>query len=208
MCLYIYLYLLTHTFIYHCIHWFEGIWKLTRQSFFFFSFNIYWALTWHILCKFFYIFQLIFFSALFYLFVYLVFYFIFNFTILYWFWQNQLILLKWIYFNWRIITLQYCGVLTIYQHESVTGARVLCVPMDTCAPVEVCSWVEVCGSGKWKKKKDTKSKIFCHQHWGRKFWNVRLKFDSCFPKDICIPIWTVTRTDSDLETFRAMRKRN
>ena len=54
--------------------------------------NIYWALTWHTLCKCFYIFQLIF--------------------------------LKLIYFNWRIITLQYCGVFAIHQHESVMGAHV------------------------------------------------------------------------------------
>ena len=28
---------------------------------------------------------------------------------------------KFIYFNWRLITLQYCVDFAIYQHESATG---------------------------------------------------------------------------------------
>ena len=31
--------------------------------------------------------------------------------------------LKFIYFNWRLITLQYCIGFAIHQHESATGVR-------------------------------------------------------------------------------------
>ena len=33
-------------------------------------------------------------------------------------------LFKFIYFNWRLITLQYCTGFAIYQHESATGVHV------------------------------------------------------------------------------------
>ena len=40
--------------------------------------------------------------------------------------QNNFYLLKYkfIYFNWRLITLQYCTGFAIYQHESATGVHV------------------------------------------------------------------------------------
>ena len=31
---------------------------------------------------------------------------------------------KFIYFNWRLITLQYCSGFVIHQHESTTGIHV------------------------------------------------------------------------------------
>ena len=38
--------------------------------------------------------------------------------------SSSLFLKKLIYFNWRIITLKYCGIFLIHGHESAMGAHV------------------------------------------------------------------------------------
>ena len=44
---------------------------------------------------------------------------------------------KFIYFNWRLITLQYCVGFAIYQHESATGVHVFPIryPAPTSLPI-------------------------------------------------------------------------
>ena len=44
---------------------------------------------------------------------------------------------KFIYFNWRLITLQYCIGFAIHQHESATGVHVFRIqkPPPTCLPI-------------------------------------------------------------------------
>ena len=43
--------------------------------------------------------------------------------------QQAFLNTKFIYFNWRLITLQYCIVFAIYQHESAIGIHVF--PINT-----------------------------------------------------------------------------
>ena len=45
--------------------------------------------------------------------------------------------LKFIYFNWRLITLQYCIGFAIYQHESATAIHMFPIlkPPSTSLPV-------------------------------------------------------------------------
>ena len=38
--------------------------------------------------------------------------------------MSIIFLIKFIYFNWRLITLQYCSGFAIHQHESATGVHV------------------------------------------------------------------------------------
>ena len=49
---------------------------------------------------------------------------------------------KFIYFNWRLITLQYCIGFAIHQHESATGIRVFPIPNPPLSTLPILSlWV-------------------------------------------------------------------
>ena len=47
-----------------------------------------------------------------------------------WYWRLFLLKSKFIYFNWRLITLQYCIGFAIHQHESATVEKTLASPLD------------------------------------------------------------------------------
>ena len=61
-----------------------------------------------------------------------------NFTILFYFFKHLFLFLFWnfilffkfkfIYFNWRLITLQYCIGFSIHQHASATGVHLFPIP--------------------------------------------------------------------------------
>ena len=58
--------------------------------------------------------------------------------------KNALIFLKYkfIYFNWRLITLQYCIGLAIHQHESAMGVHVFTTPKPPLSSLPIPSlWV-------------------------------------------------------------------